>query len=199
MAKAVPLLAYLPEATRGKSYMRSLSAGEALFRRGSKPAAVFVVLRGEMRLVRTTARGAEIILQRARGGFLAEASLDQAAYHCDAFAAASSDVLAIPLTLFQAALADKVFQSAWIAHLARELRNMRAIAERASLRTARERIIHYLETEGRGGAFALTQSKKDWAAELGLTHEALYRELARMQRRRELAVAGRKLRLTGAG
>ncbi|MGV3633471.1 MAG: Crp/Fnr family transcriptional regulator [Pseudorhodoplanes sp.] len=199
IAKAVPLLAHLPEAARGKSHMRSLSAGGTLFRRGSKPAAVYVVLRGEMRLVRTTARGAEIVLQRARAGFLAEASLDQTAYHCDAIASADSEILVIPLAAFRTALADAVFQQAWMAHLARELRNVRAIAERASLRTARERIIHYIETEGRSGTFALTQSKKDWAAELGLTHEALYRELARMQHHGELAMAGRKLRLTGSG
>jgi CRP-like cAMP-binding protein len=199
IAKVVPLLAELPEPSRAGSHMRSLSAGATLFRRGAKPQAMYVVLGGELRLVRGTARGAEIVLQRAHAGFLAEASLDQPAYHCDAIASVQSEILAIPLPLFRSALAHKDFRQAWMAHLARELRNVRAIAERASLRTARERIIHYVETEGLGGAFTLTQSKKDWAAELGLTHEALYRELARMQRRGELVMAGRKLRLIKSG
>lgn len=50
---------------------------------------------------------------------------------------------------------------------------MRANAERLSLRTARERVLHFIETEGERGVVNLGQSKKDWAAELGLTHEAL--------------------------
>jgi CRP-like cAMP-binding protein len=157
------------------------------------------VLDGEMRLVRVTSRGAEVVLQRARAGFLAEASLDQAAYHCDAVASADSQILVIPLAAFRTALTDAAFQQAWMAHLAHELRNVRAMTERISLRTARERIIHYIETEGRSGALTMTQSKKDWAAELGLTHEALYRELSRMQRLGELAIAGSTLQLTGSG
>lgn len=195
----VPLLGHLPDAARTRSQVRVLDGGTVLFRRSAKPQDMYAVLDGEMRLVRVTSRGAEVILQRARAGFLAEASLDQAAYHCDAVASAESEILVIPLAAFRTALADTAFQQAWMTHLARELRNVRAIAERASLRTARERIIHYIETEGRSGAFAMTQSKKDWAAELGLTHEALYRELTRMQRHGELAIAGRKLRLTGSG
>jgi CRP-like cAMP-binding protein len=199
IATTVPLLVHLPDAARTRSQVRVLDAGAVLFRRGATPQAMYAVLDGEIRLLRVTSRGAEVVLQRARAGFLAEASLDQTAYHCDAIASADSEILVIPLAAFRTALADAAFQQAWMAHLARELRNVRAIAERASLRTARERVIHYIETEGRGGAFAMTQSKKDWAAELGLTHEALYRELARMQRHGELAITGRKLRLTGSG
>ena len=196
MAEMMPLLADLPEPARARSHVRALSSGTTLFRRGAKPENMYAVTSGEMRLLRNTARGAEIVLQRARAGFLAEASLDQATYHCDAIASSDCEIVAIPVGLFRAALADQSFRQAWIAHLARELRKVRAVAERANLRPARERIIHYVETEGRGGALALTQAKKNWAAELGLTHEALYRELARMQRRGELALAGRKLRLT---
>jgi CRP-like cAMP-binding protein len=66
--------------------------------------------------------------------------------------------------------------------------------ERLSLKTVRERIIHFIETEGESGVINLEQSKKDWAAELGLTHEALYRALALMEKRGELTV--RQSRLT---
>jgi len=41
----------------------------------------------------------------------------------------------------------------------------------------------------------LNQSKKNWAAELGLTHEALYRTLARMEKRDELKVDQSRLTL----
>ena len=45
------------------------------------------------------------------------------------------------------------------------------------MNSAAERILHCLEFEGADGEFLLTQSRKAWACELGLTHEALYRAL----------------------
>jgi len=91
---------------------------------------------------------------------------------------------------FIEALADEGFRNRWIGHLARELRRVRAQAERMSLRTAQERIIHYIVTEGENGSILLSHSKKDWAAELGLTHEALYRALVRMERSGQISVDG---------
>jgi hypothetical protein len=38
-----------------------------------------------------------------------------------------------------------------------------------------ERIIHYIDFYGRDGKCYLSGTKKDWASELGLTHEALSR------------------------
>jgi CRP-like cAMP-binding protein len=149
---------------------------------------MYFVISGEVHLLRQSHAGAGIVLQRSRGGFLAEASLDQPAYHCDAVAAAPSRVLALPRKAFLAALDDETFRQGWMGHLARELRRVRAQAERLNLRTAQERIIHYLETEGEDGAVTLRQSKKDWAAELGLTHEALYRTLARMERQGQIRI-----------
>ncbi len=156
---------------------------------------MYYVLFGEIRLLRQSRAGVEIVLQRARQGFLAEASLDQRAYHCDAVAAAPSAVLAIPRKAFIDALAVESFRTGWIAHLARELRKVRAQAERLSLKTARDRIVHYIETEGESGSLTLSQSKKDWAGALGLTHEALYRALSEMQRLGLLTVNGATLRL----
>ena len=123
-----------------------------------------------------------IILQRSRGGFFAEASLGTGEYHCDAVAAEPSTVLHFPAKAFRTALdKDRMFRDAWGTHLARELRKSRAQCERLSLKSAAQRIIHYIESEGTGGKVVLTESRKAWAAELGLTHEALYRTLQRLQ------------------
>ncbi len=92
----------------------------------------------------------------------------------------------------EAALAVEEFRNRWITHLARELRKVRAHAERLSLKTARERVLHFIETEGERGVVNLSQSKKDWSVELGLTHEALDRALA--EKRGELILE--HLRLT---
>jgi CRP-like cAMP-binding protein len=157
-----------------------LPRGGLLFMQGARPRAMYCVLGGEVRLVRTSAAGAEIVLQRTRSGFVAEASLNQQSYHCDALVTAPSAVLAFPRADFRRALQDRGFQEEWLAYVSAELRRARAQSERLMLRTARERIVHFIETEGRDRTVTLGITKKDWAAELGLSHEALYRTLRSM-------------------
>jgi CRP-like cAMP-binding protein len=141
------------------------------------------VLEGEVRLVRRSRNGAEIILQRASSGFVAEASLDSPVYHCEAVAATESRLLAFPISGFREALAkDEKFRTFWSRRLAREVHNLRSQCERLALHGAAERIEHYIQSEGRDGRLELLRTRKAWAAELGLTHEALYRALAGLQR-----------------
>lgn len=189
----------LPEAARHRAVERVYPKGRRIFARGDAPAHMYFVIAGEVRLVRTSIQGDEIVLQRAKGGFIAEASLDQEAYHCDAVAAVRSRLYGVPRDAFQAALADRRFNAFWIAHLASELRRVRAQNERLNLRSARDRIVHFIDAHGRDGALTLTRSKKDWAAELGLTHEALYRTLRAMIESGELVVDGVMLQLRGEG
>ncbi len=175
-------LSLLPAPLRATATVCSFGKDEAVFRRGARPQAVYFLLVGEVRLVRRSHAGGEVVLQRARRGFFAEASLESAAYHCDAIAAEPSEVLSIPLGATHEALdADAAFRRAWTAHLSRELRRSRAQGERLALKSARERILHYLESEGTDGVITLTMSRKAWAAELGLTHESLYRTLGRLE------------------
>jgi CRP-like cAMP-binding protein len=195
LSLASPLLATLPEPVRRLTRLTEVPRHATVFHRGDRPQAMFFVLSGEVRLVRSSSSGGEIILQRTRRGFLAEASLDQRVYHCDAVAACASSLLAIQRKAFSTALAAGDFRDKWIAHLARELRKVRAQTERLSLKTARERVVHFIEIEGESGTVELHQSRKDWAAELGLTHEALYRTLAQMEKRGELVVARSRLTL----
>ncbi|MDN5004866.1 Crp/Fnr family transcriptional regulator [Bradyrhizobium sp. GCM10027634] len=195
LSLASPLLAALPGPVRRQTRLLEIARQTTLFSRGDRPRAMFFVLSGEVRLVRRSHSGGEIILQRTGRGFLAEASLDQPVYHCDAVATEPSSILAIPGKAFRAAFEASDFRDKWIAHLARELRRVRTQAERLSLKTARERIVHFVETEGEAGVVDLKQSKKDWAAELGLTHEALYRALAQMQKCGELWVDQSRLTL----
>ncbi|MCD6040705.1 MAG: putative Dnr-like transcriptional activator, partial [Burkholderiales bacterium] len=66
------------------------------------------------------------------------------------------------------------------------------------LRGAAERIEHYIESEGENGRIELPRTRKAWAAELGLTHEALYRARADLRRsgRRAAQRTARGLALT---
>ena len=181
--RACPELAAVAGSLRREAIEIGVAAGETVFRVGAQPRRMYWVAAGEVRLLRRSRSGGEIILQRAVSGFLAEASLESPRYHCDALAALDSRLLGFPIEPFRAALrGDEDFRNFWMTRLAREVRVLRAQCERLSLRTAADRIEHYIEAEGRDGRLELRQTKKAWAAELGLTHEALYRALAGLAR-----------------
>jgi CRP-like cAMP-binding protein len=182
LIESQPALATIPPKLRRVAEHRVIEAGETLFRLGDRLQGVFCVVAGEVRLIRRARNGAEIILQRSRGGFFAEASLYGKAYHCDAVAAEPGAVLRFPARDFRTTLHEDVtFCDAWIVHLAHEVLELRAQCERLGLKSAAQRIVHYIESEGADGMVTLTESRKAWAAELGLTHEALYRALRRLQ------------------
>lgn len=196
LARRHPELALLPVALRASTTVGVFRTGDAVFRAGARPQVIHYLLVGEVRLVRRSRSGGEVILQRARRGFFAEASLESGKYHCDAVAAQPSEVLRIPLIAARAALEDDpAFRRAWIAHLTRELRRSRAQGERLALKGAAERILHYIESEGTDGVLMLATSRKAWAAELGLTHETLYRTLARLETEGRISRRGPVLRL----
>jgi CRP-like cAMP-binding protein len=188
--QALPLLTEMPAGLRSELTQVQFDEGEIIFRRGDRPRAMYAVLSGEARLVRATRQGGEVILQRCRSGLLAEASLDQPRYHCDAVAILPTVLVSIPRTVFKLALTNEGFRERWQCMLLDELRRLRAHSERLGLKTAEERILHSIESEGDGERLVLNQTRKDWAAELGLTHEALYRALARMTKARRLRVEG---------
>lgn len=150
-------------------------------------------------LVRHSRDGQPIVLQRVHEGFIAEASIESPLYHCDGVATVPTVVLAFPIAALRSALdTDARFRAAWSRHLAGEVRSLRARCERLSLHRAADRITHYLETEGVGGAVVLDRSMKSWAADLGLTHEALYRTIARMKCAGTLSVDGSRVALTAS-
>lgn len=191
-----PTFAGLLGCLREAAIPRRLAQGERLFSIGEAPRRMYYVVDGELRLVRNSRVGGETVLQRARRGFLAEASLVSAAYHCDAVAVEASMVLVFPITEFRRLLdGDAAFRAGWTAHLAREVRRLRARCERLSLKGAAARVLHYLEIESDDGETSRIPSRKAWAAELGLTHEALYRTLARLRDRGAIRIDGERIAL----
>lgn len=171
-----------------------MEAGEQLFRIGDSVHAIFTVINGEVRLIRRARDGTEVVLQRSREGFFAEASLNSKTYHCDAVVAEKSTLLRLPVQAFRSALAeDAGFRDAWMTHLAREVRKLRAQCERLSLHSAADRVLHYLESEGIDGSVVLTQTRKAWATELGLSHEALYRTLKKLQEDALIQIDGNEI------
>lgn len=190
-------LSFISPALRATASICTFNKGDSIFRLGTPPAGIYFLLQGEVRLLRRSRTGGELILQRVRRGFFAEASLDSGVYHCDALAVQPSEILRMPFGPVRQALDDDAaFRQAWISHLSRELRRSRTQGERLALKSAAERVLHYLEREGADGVVSLDMPRKAWAAELGLTHESLYRTLARLEAEGRVTRRGPELRLT---
>jgi CRP-like cAMP-binding protein len=132
-------------------------------------------------LERSAANGSSVVLQRTHQGFVSEASLQSPRYHCDAMVVVDAHITRVPVpALLQALTDDPAFALRWIGMLNQEVRRLRLQCERLNLKGVQARVLHWLETEGKGGCCAVTAGYKSLAAELGVSHEALYRALAEM-------------------
>jgi CRP-like cAMP-binding protein len=156
---------------------RRLDKGQQLFARGDPVAALYLVETGSVELVRHQEDGHALILQRAnQGSVLAEASIYAERYHCDGIAALSSLLTEIPKPrLLEALRRDTAFAEEWAAYLAAQVQNARMRAELLSRRTVAARLDGWLAWHG--GALPARGAWKSLAAEIGVSPEALYREL----------------------
>ena len=182
----MPVKDWLPAAVRAAAIDRKLKSGEALFRLGDKTAGLCEVIAGRVRLARVDRSGREIVLHVAGpGDTIAEASLFSPAYHCDAIASTDALVRVYPKPAVLAAFEkDRKAAQAFTATLARQVMNLRTRIEQRNIRSARERVRHFLALNAGadGRTVELGGTLKDLAAELGLSHEALYRTLAALER-----------------
>lgn len=159
-----------------------LAARQAAFRTGDRVHSMYLVTEGGIDLVRYTKGGSPLILARVPPGrVLAEASAYSRAYHCDGVANARSRLKSVPVAEFRDRLrARPEAAAAWAAQLARELQAARMQSEIRSLRTVAERLDAWL---GDANRLPPKGQIQDLARSLGVTREALYRELARRRSR----------------
>lgn len=156
---------------------RTYQEGAVLFRAGDPVQSIHFVIQGQVHLVRTRENGAPLILQRALPeGILAEASLHSEAYHCDAVAFEDSETWSVSCETVRQKLAhDLNFSTAWVCHLAHEVQRVRMQSEILSIKTVKGRLDAWVSWHGS------LPEKGRWSAvarEIGVSPEALYRELA---------------------
>lgn len=186
----------LPSGLALQCVRSQLKKDERIFMEGERPSWMFYVVCGELALVRHGAGGETVFLQRQRSGFLAEASLVSDRYHCNALALEPTDVIKIPNRALKDSIAqDGAFAVRWITMLSAEVRRLRLQNERLSLSSVGDRLIHLVETEGALGVFGVQGSYKLLAQELGVTHEALYRCLAKLEKQGVLVREQKAIRL----
>lgn len=156
----------------------TLAPGQMLFLTGQTISQMFWVVEGQLQLRRHTPQGDALVLQNAKAhAILAEASAYSSHYHCDAVAVSASKVASIAKASFlQAVDAQPALARAWASQLARSVQAARVRAEIRSLPTVSARLQAWLD-EGN-----TLPEKGHWqalAAEISVTREALYRELAK--------------------
>lgn len=195
----MPVKDWLPATLRAAAVDRKLKAGEALFHLGDKAVGLCEVVSGRVRLARVDRSGHEIVFHVASPGeTLAEASLFSANYHCDAIASTNAIVRVYPKREMLAAFErDPKAMQAFTAMLARQVMSLRTRIEQRNIRSARERVRHYLVLNAGADSRSvkLGGTLKDIAAELGLTHEVLYRTLATLERSGEIKRSRGKITL----
>ncbi len=172
----------LPKELLGQSHAYHFEKGDYLFHQGKKPEYMFFIVSGEAVLTRTSNHGEPTTLQRCKGGFLSEASLLSDAYHCDAFATQDGQAITLPIKYLRDALTDSKFSLKWVQLLSKEIMRLRTQSERLGLKDIRSKLIHLIETEGKNGVLTLQSDFKSMASEIGVTHEALYRVIASLEK-----------------
>jgi CRP-like cAMP-binding protein len=176
----------LESLSAGAGIRRHLGADEMLFATGDPVRSLFVVESGRLRLLRHTVHGAVLILHVAQAGeAFAEASLFSRTYHCDALAEIPSTVIAYPKRVLLGALRDDPQVAVTlVGHLAQQVQALRGRIELLNVKSARDRVLGYLHRRLGASATAveLDRTWKAIASEIGLTHEAVYRALAELER-----------------
>ncbi|MDB5691342.1 MAG: cyclic nucleotide-binding protein [Alphaproteobacteria bacterium] len=158
----------------------TIGSGQPLFRRGDPVRHLFTVESGLVHLVRYQEDGTATVMQRAqRGDVVAEASMFGTRYHCDAAAVSDASLRRLSMAHVRAAMdADPGFARACAEHLAHEVHRMRVRSEIMGMKRVAGRLDAWLSMRplpprGEWGALA---------ADIGVTREALYRELSRRRR-----------------
>lgn len=161
------------------SRRRHLEKGQRLFSRGDPVSALYFVEAGAMGLVRYQEDGDMLILQRAlAGSLLAEASLYAGHYHCDAVAIETATLTEIPRAgMAEALSSDAALAASWAAYLAEQVQAARLRAELLARKTVAARLDGWMGWHG--GALPPKGEWKSLAAQIGVSPEALYRELSR--------------------
>jgi CRP-like cAMP-binding protein len=149
-----------------------------LFARGDNVISLFILEEGEIKLSRSLVSGKELVLHRSKArSIVAEASIYSATYHCDAICLTLCSVRKLPISRFLKLINENLkLSSVWSTHLARNLQSARYRSEILTMKKVSERLDAWLDWHS--SDFPPKGKWKEIAAEIGVSPEALYRELA---------------------
>jgi CRP/FNR family transcriptional regulator, dissimilatory nitrate respiration regulator len=139
---------------------RSLARNEVLFRQGDNVAAIYFVEAGRLRLERRTFDGRLLILGITPAGqFFVEAALFADIFHCDAVATEPSQVRVYPKqAVLEALRTNPEGAMSFLALMAHQVIDLRQRLELMKVRSAKERVMLYLDFNAEPDRGAVTHS-----------------------------------------
>ena len=176
---------YFPQSLIASSRFLSLQKGENLFQREDQVDALFYIIDGELIAQRYQYDGKPAIMMRnISGEIFAPASMNMSTYPCSAEATRTTKLLKIPLMVIKEhLLSHPDFTMFYIQSLASNLKAQCSRSERLRLKSARERVLHFISCESPCGTeIRLSCPTNKWAEELGVEPESLYRTLSEMEK-----------------
>jgi len=155
---------------------RHYEKDQYVFRQGDKSRGIFFVVDGNIQLRRYTSSEAIVVIHTVKPGeTFAEASLFSETYHCDAYVAAPSELIELNRkTINHIFDTDSTFARSFARQLTQQIQQYRRKVQLLSINNATERVFSGV-VEG-----LLKTQVKVFAAEIGLSHEVVYRSLSKL-------------------
>lgn len=193
------------ETLAGRSAVRVVARGAAVFEEGAPAEALHVVLAGRVKVVRASPAGREQALHvEGAGAALGEVPVfDGGGYVATAVALEEARVLAVPrVALLELCARRPAVALGVIAALARRVRAFAALVEDLALRDVTARVAGFLAAEARrtrGDTFVLPGTRDELAARLGTVRERVSRSLSSLQAAGAVRVRGRTVWVVDRG
>ncbi len=189
----------LPKTLLTASREREVVKNEILFQPNDNVDSLFYIIKGELFALRYQLDGTPAVMMRGFAGeIFAPASMNMNCYPCSAVAAVKSNVLQIPKSVFIEHLAINAdFSRYYIDSLSSELKKQCVRSERLRLKSARDRVLHFITCESPSGTeITLSCPTSKWAEELGIEPESLYRTLSEMEKEGVIQRQKRHIKIT---
>ena len=175
---------FLPDSLRDLAKIISLRKGQYLFHAGQPVDAVYYLFDGEIKAVGRVDDGLEVTLIQVGGGeFFAESELADAHHSFDAVAISPCRVAVLPtVSIKQCVKEGGECALAFVLALSSNSHKQCARFQRLRLKKARDRILDYLVCHG--GTRKVVEFNSpllNFAHDLGLAPESLYRALAELE------------------
>ncbi len=198
--EAIPLFASLSMETRRRlvdtAVERTFPAGATLFRAGTEPAGIYLVLSGRIRVIRSR-DGRQVVLHTEEcGGTLAEVPFFEGGLlPATAVAAERTRCLILNGDVLRAVMRDDP-AVAWLflRRLSARVRELVERLDRASSQSVPARLAAFLLARSNSGEavdFTLGMTQAALAEELGTVREVIVRALARLRQAGVIDSAGR--------
>ena len=189
---------YFPDTLQQQSKSLQIAANEILFHLNDKVEWLYYLQSGEVKAVRYLPDGTEVVMLRAVSGeLLGESTLIATHYICSAVALADSVIIKIPMQVLKKSLAnDADFSFQFMLALAKSARVQCSRYERLRLKNAGDRVVHYLLCESdENNVVQYSRQLYEWAHELGLQKETLYRTLKKLEKEGRIKRHKRQIKL----